>query len=86
MMSLKSIVAAVALGTALLVAPAAVSAKTTTVKHAKVHAVHSHAKKLHRRAVKHTTLHAKTRKHVKASAKKHVASKTTTGWKHHRSI
>jgi hypothetical protein len=89
MISLKNLVAAIALGTALIAAPAVASAKVVPTKHASV----TH-KKLHTGVKKHTKLHAKkvkgvTAKHVrgtKLSSHKVAGHKTAAGWKHHRSI
>ncbi|MGN6369297.1 MAG: hypothetical protein ACTHN5_13640 [Phycisphaerae bacterium] len=101
MLSIKSLVAAVALGTALIAAPAAVSAKvthkhtTTTFTHKKPSKLHKHVKHTHKPLV---SKHAKTTKLAKST--KHAAHKSTkltahsktsshklsAGWKHHRSV
>ena len=88
MISIKSIVAVVALGTALVAAPAfatthkAKPANTTTHKHSKVHTP-SH---------KHVPVNHKSTKHAKPKAVhsgKNSAGKShanAAGWKHHRSV
>jgi hypothetical protein len=86
MVSIKSLVAALALGTALIAAPAAVSAKVIH-KHTTTATTHKKPSKLHK-SVKHTHKPLVT-KHTHASkltTRKTTSHKLATAWKHHRSI
>ena len=64
MISIKHVIAALALGPALLVAPTTATAKTLHPA-AKVHTLKKHAKTMHRTTAKHTALHAT---HTKSKA------------------
>jgi hypothetical protein len=95
-MSLKHLVAAVAVGAALIVAPVAANAVTTTHKST----THSHVAKKPAKSTKHGKngkhTPAKNHKNVGKSTKhtagkstgksNHLAKAGTKGWKHHPTV
>lgn len=82
MLSIKSLIASIALGAALIAAPAVANAKPAT-KAVKAHVVKKHVTKVHTTHKKpvHTKAHkgAKVTTHGKKAIKPAAA-----GWKHHK--